>query len=45
MADKRCTVGVPIELMEELRKIRDEHHTSVIGTIALLINMYKEKIK
>lgn len=43
--DTRCLVKIPLDLMVELRKIRDEHHTSIIGAIALLINMYKEKMK
>ena len=45
MADNRCAVGVPIKLMEELRKIRDEHHTSIVGAIAILINFYRDKQK
>lgn len=42
---KRIPVGIPHPLMEELRKIKAEHHTTIIGTIALLVNIYKEKQK
>lgn len=37
----RCSIGMPLNLMAELRKIKDENHTTAIGAIALLINIYK----
>jgi hypothetical protein len=41
----RCPVGIPLDLMAELRKIKEENHTTIIGAIALLINFYRSKIK
>jgi len=38
----RCAVKIPLDLMVELRKIKTENHTTVIGAIALLINLYKK---
>lgn len=38
----RCPVGIPLDLMVELRKIKTENHTTIIGAIALLINLYKK---
>jgi len=39
--DTRCAIKVPLDLMTELRKIKDENHTTVIGVLALLIKMYR----
>lgn len=41
----RYVITIPVELVKELRKIRDEHHTSIPGAIALLINFYKDNQK
>ena len=38
----RCAVKIPLDLMADLRKIKTENHTTVIGAIALLINLYKK---
>lgn len=40
--DTRCNVKIPLSLMQELKKIRDEHHTTIIGAIYLLIKFYKD---
>jgi len=40
--DTRCVVKIPNILMEELRKIKTENHTTIVGAIALLINLYKK---
>lgn len=39
---KRCNTPIPMPLMEELRKIRDDNHTTIIGAIYLLIKFYKD---
>lgn len=39
--DTRCAVKIPLDLMAELRKIKEENHTTIIGAIALLIKFYK----
>jgi len=43
--DTRLSVKIPLDLMAELRKIKEENHTTIIGAIALLINFYRSKKK
>ena len=37
----RYVITIPLELVKELRKIKDENYTSIPGAIALLIKLYK----
>lgn len=39
----RYVITIPLELVKELRKIKDENYTSIPGAIALLINLYKKE--
>ncbi len=40
--DTRCAVKVPLDLMDELRKIKKENHTTIIGAVALLIANFRK---
>lgn len=37
----RYVITIPLELVKELRKIKEENYTSMPGALALLINLYK----
>lgn len=41
--DTRCTINIPQDLMAELREIRKKQHSTIIGAIRILIDLYKEK--
>lgn len=38
----RYVITIPLELVKELRKIKDENYTSIPGAIAILINLYNK---